>query len=96
MTLADSAYIEARVHFDSLADVADAYAERTGRDWVEVQDAMIAQICRLKWFSETVGFNHQSWARFNFQTTRPEVAARRIRETQEKIARIAARYMERP
>jgi len=43
-----------------------------------------------KWATD-ICFDHQAWGRFDFETGRPEVAARRIIETQEKLKRFADR-----
>jgi len=61
------------------------------KGFTETLNRVENQIGRLRWCEETCFF-HQSWARFNFDTTNPVVLRRRIIQTQAKLARIAARY----
>lgn len=80
-----------------MVDVARAYAKDVPyhihhpQGFTEVLNRIEEQIGRLRWCEETC-FAHQAWARFDFETTRPDVLARRIALTQDKLARIAARY----
>ena len=80
-----------------MVEVVKAYANDNSfhlyhpQGFTEVLNRIENQIERLRWCEE-VSFNHQAWARFDFDTTRPEVLARRISQTQAKLVRIAARY----
>ena len=79
-----------------MVDVVKDYARKDGRlyhpqGFTKVLNRIEEQIGRLRWCEETC-FAHQAWARFDFETTNPYVLARRIAQTQAKLARIAARY----
>ena len=79
-----------------MIDVVKGYAREDvtlyhPQGFTEVLDRIEEQIGRLRWCEETC-FAHQAWARFDFETVRPDVLARRIAQTQAKLARIAARY----
>lgn len=61
------------------------------KGFTEILNKVENQIYRLKWCKE-VCFAHQAWACFDFETTDSSVLAKRIKETQDKLSRIAARY----
>lgn len=89
-TFFDLSAIERAIAAYALKDVAMAHP----RSYGEVEDRVVSQILRLRWCEETC-FSHSTWARFDFDTTNPEVLSRRIAQTQAKLARIASRYLAR-
>ena len=86
-TFFDMSAMERAIAAYALENVAMAHP----RSYGEVEDRVVDQIGRLRWCEETC-FSHSTWARFDFKTTNPDVLARRIAQTQAKLARIAARY----
>lgn len=70
-----------------LWQAVDAWAERSGCDFSEKIDVVSRRIERFKWCKE-VCFDHQCWVLFDFETSRADVAAKRLAETQAKLERL--------
>lgn len=66
------------------------YARALPIDWHKL-DSFVPQLARLRYVVE-VNDAHMFWISLDFETSRPEVAARRINGTLAKVERLLSRY----
>lgn len=83
LTFANSVAITATIHLLE-------FARDIGIDWRKV-DAIESGLERLRYVSE-VNSAHQFWLMLDLETSRPDIAAKRIALTLEKVERLLRRY----